>query len=148
MKSEQIEEFVERALDSNLYCAETVLLAVAQSLKIDSPIVPRIASGFCSGVSRTGSTCGAVNGGIMALGLLYGRDKGEEPPDGAYDKVQEFTRQFENTYGSCNCRDLTGCDLSTKEGRDQFFQKEKWNQCQEYVRKAVSIIAQLAAASG
>jgi C_GCAxxG_C_C family probable redox protein len=144
MKVEKVEEAVDRALSSNLYCAESVLLAFAEGLGMKSELVPRIASGFCSGLSLTGGTCGAVNGGIMALGLIFGRDSADEPPYGSYAKVQEFLERFKDAYGSCNCTELTGCDLSTEEGRNQYMQKELWRQCQGYVKNAVSVIAEIA----
>lgn len=94
MKADQMEKAAERAWSSNLYCAESVLLGVAEGLNITSPLIPRMASGFCGGMSRTGGTCGAVSGGIMALGLIFGRDDGEAPPALAYEKVQIFLKQL------------------------------------------------------
>lgn len=135
---------VDRALRSNLYCAESVLLGVAEGLNIKSPLIPRIASGFCSGLSRTGGTCGAVNGGVMALGLIFGRDDGDAPPDGFYEKVQQFLKRFKDTCGSCNCLELTGCDLSTEEGHNQYVEERMWEKCQDLTRKAVSMIAEIA----
>ena len=134
---------VDRALASNLYCAESVLLGVAEGLQIKSPLIPRIASGFCSGLSRTGGTCGAVNGGVMALGLIFGRDDGEMPADDSYDRVQTFLRRFKDACGSCNCLELTGCDLGTEEGQDRYFEKRMWEKCQEFTRKAVSMVAEI-----
>ena len=39
--------------DAGYYCAEAVLLAVAKHNGIESPLIPAIATGFCSGLSRT-----------------------------------------------------------------------------------------------
>jgi C_GCAxxG_C_C family probable redox protein len=144
MNVELMEETVVRALDSNLYCAESVLAGVAAGLNINSPLIPRIASGFCSGMSRTGGTCGAVTGGIMAIGLIFGRDTGEERPEGAYDKVQLFLKRFEDSHGSCNCMELIECDLSTEKGHKQFYKEGKWEKCQEFTKKAASIVAEIA----
>ena len=54
------------------------MLAVSKAAGIESPCVPRIASGFGGGIGRQGETCGAVTGGVMALGLIYGRDAAED----------------------------------------------------------------------
>ncbi len=51
-----------------------MLLAVAESEGIQSDFIPKIATGFCGGVSRTCGMCGAVSGGIMAIGLFAGRN--------------------------------------------------------------------------
>ncbi len=144
MKTQKMEQGADRALGSNLYCAESVLLGAAEGLNVESPFIPRIATGFCSGLSRTCGTCGAVNGGIMALGLIFGRDDGETPPDATYEKIQVFLKRFEETYGSCNCRELTGCDLSTEEGHRQYLDKGMWERCQDLTRKAVSLVAEVA----
>ncbi len=144
MKAEQMRNAVDRAMRSNLYCAESVLLGVAEGLEIESPLIPRIASGFCSGLSRTGGTCGAVNGGVMALGLLFGRDDGESLPEGAYENVRMFMQRFNNSFGSCNCLELTGCDLSTEEGHNQYLEKRIWEKCQVLTRSAVEMVAEIA----
>ena len=39
--------------DSGYYCAESVLLAIAENQGIQSDLIPKIATGFCSGISRT-----------------------------------------------------------------------------------------------
>jgi hypothetical protein len=39
---------------SGYYCAESVLLAVSEAKGIQSDLIPKIASGFCSGMARTG----------------------------------------------------------------------------------------------
>lgn len=148
MKADQMEKAAERAWSSNLYCAESVLLGVAEGLNIKSPLIPRIASGFCGGMSRTGRTCGAVSGGIMALGLIFGRDDGEAPPDAAYEKVRMFLKRFKDTYGSCNCMELTGCDLSSEEGRKQFAEKGMRARCEEFTRNAVLMVAEIADVDG
>lgn len=144
MNADEMRRGVDRAMRSNLYCAESVLLGVAEGLNIQSPLIPRIASGFCSGLSRTGGTCGALNGGVMALGLIFGRDNGESPPDGSYEKVEMFLNQFKDANGSCNCRAITGCDLGTDEGMRRYLETGMWEKCQEITRRAVSMIAEIA----
>ena len=60
--------------EDGLWCAESVLTAVSDEAGIVSPLIPRIATGFCSGTAQTRGMCGAVAGGVMALGIVYGRD--------------------------------------------------------------------------
>jgi C_GCAxxG_C_C family probable redox protein len=40
--------------------------------------IPKIATGFASGIGRKGSICGALAGAIMAIGLRYGRNAVED----------------------------------------------------------------------
>jgi C_GCAxxG_C_C family probable redox protein len=83
-------------------------------------IIPRIASGFGGGMGGTGAVCGAVVGGIMAIGLEHGRDFEVEDRLGAWRLVQEFRRRFEAEMGHIGCRELTGADLTTEEGRKAY----------------------------
>lgn len=106
-----------------LLCAESVLRGVAEALgacPAFSAVIPRVASGLCSGVARTGGVCGALNGGILALGLALGRDRGRDSLDPVYAAVQELVAWFEESRPSTSCRELTGCDFLTPEGQARF----------------------------
>ena len=53
-----IEQASKRSLElfkSGYFCAESVLLAIAENQGIQSDLIPRIASGFCGGISHTGN---------------------------------------------------------------------------------------------
>jgi len=109
--------------ESGLYCAESVLQAIADECGILSAQIPRIATGFCGGMALTGGLCGALTGGIMALGLLYGRNSGTESRDAVYDRTRRLIEAFEHRFGSTRCTGLLGCDLSTPEGLATFERK-------------------------
>jgi C_GCAxxG_C_C family probable redox protein len=103
-----------------LLCAESVFLAVTEALGVSSGLIPRAASGFCSGVARTSGTCGGLNGGIMALGVALGRGSGADSLEPVYAAVQEYEEFFRERFGTLNCRALTGCDFLTPEGQTRF----------------------------
>ena len=93
-------------------------------IEIENDVIPRIAFFFAGGIGNTGTVCGAVCGAMMALGLQ------KERPD-TMDKVfptlavaQEFRRRFEAEMGTINCRELTGADLSTAEGVEQYMSSD------------------------
>jgi len=71
-------ERCETLFNDGLYCAECVVKAVADHYDLKSDLLPRLATGFCSGMSRTGGTCGAVTGGVLALNLFLGRASAEQ----------------------------------------------------------------------
>lgn len=119
-----------------------MLQAVAEHYGIDSPFVPKIATGFCGGMSRTKNVCGAVSGSIMAIGIFFGRQYADDAPDHAYSRVQKFQRIFKQKYGTINCFELTGCDLSTMEGRQYFWANVK-SKCQGYTGGAARIVAEI-----
>lgn len=122
------------------------MLAVASHLDIHSDLIPRIATGFCGGMSHTGRTCGAVSGGIMAIGLSLGRSSPDEPNDPCYPAVQAFLDKFSARFGSISCLELTGVHLGTPEGHAAFWAGDQIKRCTEYVtdatRHVVDIVEQ------
>lgn len=108
---------------SGFNCAQSVLWAFAPQLGLASDDALKIACGFGAGMGRRQEVCGAVTGGIMALGLKYGRGEAQDrtATEETYAKTQELMRRFEAAHGSCNCRQLLeGCDLTTESGRALF----------------------------
>ncbi len=95
-------------------------MAVAEKYSIQSDIIPGIASGFCGGMARTAGLCGALVGGVMALGILNGRKSSEDSPKKIYGLTERLVRDFEKHFGSRNCSDILGCDISTREGEADF----------------------------
>jgi C_GCAxxG_C_C family probable redox protein len=126
-----------------LFCAESVLTAVSAEAGIASSLIPRIATGFCGGISRSRGICGAVTGGVMALGIVFGRDSAAESHETVYKKVQQFLQAFEEECKSTNCFELTGCDLNTEEGRQTFYHGGVVERCRVFTGKAASLAARL-----
>jgi hypothetical protein len=56
----------------------------------------------------------------MAISVKHGRDEVGQPDDEAHRLGAEFLGAFREKMGSLYCRELTGMDLSTPEGRKQF----------------------------
>ena len=107
-------------------CSEAVLLAVCKEFEfeIDDKIIPGIASLFAGGIGNTGSVCGAVTGAVMAMGILKVRGKTMEEVINNLALAQEFRRRFEAEMETINCRELTGIDLTTKEGIEQLMNSD------------------------
>ncbi len=125
--------------ESGLFCAESVLKVIAEEEGIYSEFIPGIATGLCSGMSRTCNTCGALTGGILALGLVYGRNKPDESVEKNYMAVQELMSRFENEFGTLNCRELIDIDLGAEDGPQTFQENECHIKCREYTGKAAEI---------
>lgn len=109
---------------------------MAESKNIQSELIPKIATGFCGGLSHTCGICGAVSGAIMAMGLFIGRSKPDESVTDNYTAVQNIVNQFEVKFGSTNCKELTGCDLGTKEGVDTFMSNNLMDKCRNFTEEA------------
>lgn len=121
---------------SGYCCTEAVLMAMAEAQRVESELIPRIATGFCAGMARRGDICGAISGAIMGINLALGRDAWDDPRDKDYAAVFELMKRFEKEFSSTDCRDLTGCDLSTSEGREFFEANNIKEQCKLYCEEA------------
>lgn len=76
-------------------------------------MIPRIATGFGGGIGRCGSVCGALTGGVMAIGIRHGTNETSlEKRLKAYELSRKLYKEFENRHGSVFCRDLIGLELS------------------------------------
>jgi C_GCAxxG_C_C family probable redox protein len=69
-------------------------------------------------MGRTGQTCGAVSGALIAIGLKYGSINPEDKTtkERVYALVREFVRRFRARNGSTLCPELLGYDVGTPEG--------------------------------
>lgn len=145
---ENVNKIVDKAssyFKSGYNCAESTLLAIAKdALKIDSDLIPKIATGFGGGISRQEYVCGAASGAIMGLSLKHGRNSPEELRAHTYNPVVEFLKQFQKKFGSILCKELSGCDLSTIEGIRKFREKNMHKQvCSHFVNGAIEIFMSL-----
>jgi C_GCAxxG_C_C family probable redox protein len=126
-------------------CAQSVLLTMFEHWNGKNELVPKIATAFGGGIGRCGSVCGALSGGVMALGIKYGTNEPSvEKRLKAYEVARKFYKQFERQHKSVLCRELIGYDLSVPEelekARKAGILEEK---CVNFVRKAVEILIEL-----
>ena len=104
-------------------CAQSVLYAYGPDLGLDGETALKVATGLGAGMGRRGEICGALTGGILVLGLKYGRggQQDRSATEQTYQKTLGLMTRFEQRHGSCFCRVLLdGCDLRTPEGQQHF----------------------------
>ncbi len=92
-------------------CSQAVLGALQTHLGLGSQDSFKAATALAGGVARMGNTCGALLGGIMGIGLAFGRDVLEDAAVSqgygrAMDLGAELCRRFEKEFGSTHCRDI------------------------------------------
>lgn len=140
----EVRTSAEELLASGLYCAESVVLAIAKAQGIDSEILPKAATAFCSGISHTCGTCGALTGAIMGVSLSLGRSTAQDSVEPSYLATQHLIRAFKKEFGSCNCKELLdGCDLSTPEGQAVFKDRNLGKRCLQFTGKAAELAASI-----
>ena len=59
-------------------CSQSVLLSIQEGFGMKNVTAFKSATVFGGGVARSGETCGALIGALMALGLVIGREQMEE----------------------------------------------------------------------
>lgn len=133
----------EDSFASGLYCAESVLLAVADELGVESELLPKVATPFCSGMGRMCGTCGALTGAMMGIGLALGRCEASQSVQPSYRATQHLIQEFEQEFGARDCHVLLGCDLNTPEGQAMFKDQKLGQRCAQYTGKAAEIAARL-----
>lgn len=86
-------------------CSQSVFMAFADKFGIDDDTAARLSAAFGAGISHLGSTCGAVCGSAMVMGL-YEADFDPQNQDDKHafsDKVKAFGEKFEKEFGSLQC---------------------------------------------
>jgi C_GCAxxG_C_C family probable redox protein len=90
---------------SGFHCAEAVLKAIVEVYGNGSGRnILKIATGFGGGIGRTKQEiCGAITGGVMAIGFLSGRSE----PGADWTEVSEMAaklkRRFVQEHGTTKC---------------------------------------------
>ncbi len=92
-------------------CAQTAIAAIFESLRIWNEDVFKAASGLADGLGLTGDgSCGALVGGSMVIGYLFGREKKDfsnmGKPMKSYYMVKELHDKYVEKYGTCRCKDV------------------------------------------
>jgi len=107
MNKETVEREARELHCGGLHCAESVLAAVLKEAGAECGAAPRIATAFGGGVGRSHEEmCGALAGGLMALGCLHGRSKPGANWDGIAELAAEFRLRFRELYGSTRCSEI------------------------------------------
>lgn len=133
-----LEEGVEHASEcwaNNLNCAESVLRGVcfAQSVELTGQ-ARKMATPFGGGVGRSEDVCGALIGGVLAIGVSLGRTTPEEDRLASYEAAGKLFKAFQARFGSTCCKVLNKSDFKTPEHRTR---------CGEYVGGTTKLAIQI-----
>lgn len=116
---------------------------MAESKGIKSDLIPKIATGFCGGISYTDGICGAITGGVLAINMINGRSQISDQREKVESKVQKLISEFDKKFCSTHCYKLTGCDLGTDEGQEKYNINECYELCDKFVYKATELTLDL-----
>ncbi len=98
------------------YCCEALMKAIIDEFKLDVPEeVIAMSSGMAVGLGKSGCLCGALNGGVMALGMFFGRTEQDGPSNPKSIKCIELTHELYDWFKKINGKNTVCCRLLTKE---------------------------------
>jgi C_GCAxxG_C_C family probable redox protein len=124
-----------KCFEDGYNCSQAIFSTYSEDFGVPSEQAIKIASGFGGGM-HIDSTCGAVTGAFMVLGLKFA--KGKNKP---YDKTLKFVETFCRKNKSTDCQALIGCDVRTQEGRDKAYKEGLFRSiCSPLVRDAAEIL--------
>lgn len=136
-----------RLFESGYNCAQAVFCAFVDITNMNFETAAKVASSFGGGLGRMREVCGAVSGGSMVLGMIFG---GYAPGDheskkSHYHIVQDFCARFSAETGSIICRDLLA-GKSVKPGgvpEERVPEYYKKRPCSELVWLSAKIISEI-----
>jgi C_GCAxxG_C_C family probable redox protein len=145
-----LDQKVDHYMKISFNCAQSSFLALEEQFGLEGDDILKALTPL-AGIAERGETCGAVTGPLMAIGLVYGRDKNQL---GNWEKYREsllpagrFCSQFEQEFGSTMCRDIQKAkfgrsyNLTVPEELSMFQEADATKQCSAIVRVAVRLAA-------
>lgn len=122
----------EKNLDNGYHCSEGIFLALGDHYlgKVD-PLALRISTPFAGGLGGThAELCGALAGGIMLIGALYGRADAQTNDDHCQALAKEFREKFQREFEYIHCQDL----------KDNWVGKPGQGSCAVLVARAAGVL--------
>lgn len=108
MSRTQAEQLALAHSESGLHCAESVALAITRLFCPElEEIACRMSTGFGGGLAGSRQeACGALTGGVLAIGLLCGRSNPEQGREAAYQISAAYRERFMARFGATICQTL------------------------------------------
>lgn len=109
--AQKVNEYLPRSWN----CAQTSFLALQEQFELQDGAILKALTPF-PGLAARGETCGAVTGCLMALGLVFGRERLDDMPGflAALAPAGEFCRLFASQHGSTMCGEILAAQLGRK----------------------------------
>jgi C_GCAxxG_C_C family probable redox protein len=126
-------------------CSQAVLGTFQELLDMEDALLFKAAGPLCAGLG-SGKTCGALAGGVLVLGMVHGRARLEEGPQGlrkGFALAQALVKRFENEFGSTSCYEISGVDWTDREAVKRSMSSQAGERCFQLVGKTAAMVAEL-----
>jgi C_GCAxxG_C_C family probable redox protein len=100
------------------------------------------------GIASSGGPCGALTGAIALIGSVMGRGSPENSDDrkmwkASYEFYKRFETEVVGSWGSVNCRDITGIDWRDRKQARAFYKDGGRDKCADNTAKAARILGEV-----
>ncbi len=145
-----LDQRVDITMEKSGNCAQTTFYVLAEQFGLGGDDVLKALTPL-PGIAERGETCGAITGALMAMGLIFGRDRMDdwETYRNSLIPTNEFVKQFEKELGStlcCNIQDRAfgkSFNLMDPEELKNFQRAGATKKCSRVVQKAARIAANI-----
>ena len=134
MEEQKIKEIIFKHYKNGFHCAEAIVNTIHELVPAESESSCKVASGFCGGIGKCHQDiCGALSGGIIALGSIYGREKGGEDINKLVFLASELRQSFLDEFKSTVCKNVI----------ENIENSEEYNSCQDVTAKTAILLYKL-----
>lgn len=148
-KEEFIADVRKRAFEmemANHGCSQVVVQTFLDVFEAQDEQLFRSAGPFAAGISLTGNNCGALIGGLMVLGTVFGRKDVKDGMAGIIAGIKparRLVKMFAEGNYFINCREITGTDLADPEKSETYFAQGGLEKCARITSETAAIVADL-----
>jgi C_GCAxxG_C_C family probable redox protein len=111
MPRETFLDYLDATADTQMrvshHCAQATFVSLQEGFDLDGAAIVKALTPL-PGIAERGETCGAVTGSLLALGLIFGRDRIDDWPAwrASLGPAQAFCTAFTDQFGSTQCGDV------------------------------------------
>lgn len=110
-----VQRHAEELYAGGFFCCEAVMSAIRSDFQVDVPEeVIAMSSGMSIGAGRSGCMCGALNGGILALGMFFGRTTQDGPKDPKVNGLMALSKELHDWFRDANAKHAACCRILTR----------------------------------
>lgn len=148
-KADFIDELKKKAFYMEMQnhgCSQVVVQVFLDLFEEDNSALFMAASPFAAGMSLTGNNCGALVGGLMILGTIYGRRNIQDGMNGIVAGIRpcrKLVKHFQDDNGTVNCRNITGTDLADSKASEAYFESGGLKKCAGIIADTVAYVADI-----
>lgn len=155
--------------DNNFHCAYSVVMLASEELDVNPVFPPNVLIPLNGGIGYSGSTCAALLGGCIVIGLKRGGDTSQagthaflrrllltliqgsaafnrldlSPANDALLRCAELCKWFESNFHSHLCREIIRTDFSDSQQARQYFEENIISKCISMAEETAAKAAEL-----